>query len=96
MIDGWVAGDIQIFLPGVGRTAIDVLGRSGEMIGVGGPAKAINLADLGLKLKVLSGVAERIGVRAMYFFEKGTPLEAIRLAEKWLGKDNVVVFEMLP
>jgi hypothetical protein len=29
----------------------------------------------------------------MYYFEKGTPEAAVNLAQKWLGKENVVVFE---
>jgi RHS repeat-associated protein len=93
LVGGRVAGDAKVTLQGVGTTAIDVYGKAGEFIGVGGPAKAIDLAQLGGKLKVLAGAAEQAGVKAMYFFEKGTPEAAVRLAQKWLGKENVVVFE---
>jgi len=96
LIGGRIAGDLPIFLPGVGRSAVDVIGRSGELIGVGGPAKARDLADLGVKLKILAGVAEKAGVKAQYYFQKGTPMEAIRLAQKWLGKENVFEFEIVP
>jgi len=93
LVGAKVAGDAKVTLQGVGSTAVDVYGKAGEFIGVGGPAKALNLSELGSKLKVLSGTAEQAGVKAMYFFEKGTPEAAIKLAQKWLGKENAVVFE---
>ena len=72
---------------------VDVIGKAGEYIGVGGPMKALNLADLGGKLKTLGAAAKAAGVTAQYYFEKGTPQPAIDLAKKRLGAENVFVFE---
>jgi hypothetical protein len=92
-----VAGDVKITLQGVGTTAIDVFGKAGEFIGVGGPQKAIGpdaLSRLGTRLKVLAAAAEQAGVKAQYYFARGTSLEAFQLAEKWLGKGNVHWYEL--
>jgi RHS repeat-associated protein len=94
LVGGRVAGDVKVTLQGVGTTAVDVYGKAGEFVGVGGPAKAINLSLLGSKLKQLAGAAEDAGVTAQYYFAKGTPEAAIKLAQKWLGKENVFLFEM--
>ncbi|MCL5058255.1 MAG: right-handed parallel beta-helix repeat-containing protein [Actinobacteria bacterium] len=83
----------EIKVPGIGRTDIDVLGAAGEYIGVGGPAKAEDLARFGRQLKTLRAAAVQAGgVRAMYYLEEGTPLKAINLAKRWLGADNVFTF----
>jgi hypothetical protein len=71
-----------------------VYGKAGEFIGVGGPAKGLNLSQLGTKLKVLASAAERAGVQAQYYFQRGTSPEAFRLAEKWLGKGNVHWYDL--
>jgi RHS repeat-associated protein len=92
-VGGRLANDFRVSLPGVGTTAVDVFGSAGEYIGVGGPAKANNLSHLGTQLKVLAGAAGRAGVSAQYYFAKGTPDEAVRLAQKWLGKGNVFIIE---
>ena len=94
LIGGRVAGDVKVTVQGVGSTAIDVYGKAGEFVGVGGPAKAFNLADFGTKLKVLAGAAQEAGVQAQYFLAKGTPVAAFKLAEKWLGKGNVHWYEL--
>ena len=97
LVGGRVAGDVRISIQGVGSTAIDVYGKAGEFIGVGGPMKAIGpdaLSRLGTRLKVLAGAAEQAGVKAQYYFARGTSLEAFRLAEKWLGKGNVHWYEL--
>jgi RHS repeat-associated protein len=97
LVGGRVAGDVKVTLHGVGSTAIDVYGKAGEFIGVGGPMKAIGpdaLSRLGTRLKVLAAAAEEAGVKAQYFFARGTPVEAFRLAEKWLGKGNVHWYEL--
>jgi hypothetical protein len=94
LVGGRVAGDVRVTLQGVGSTAIDVYGRAGEFIGVGGPAKALNLSQLGTQLKVLAAAAEQAGVKAQYYFARGTSIEAFRLAEKWLGKGNVHWYEL--
>lgn len=94
LVGGRVAGDARVTLQGIGTTAVDVYGKAGEFIGVGGPAKAGDLADFGRKLQVLAGAARQAGVKAQYYFAKGTPDEVIKLAQKWLGVENVFVFEM--
>jgi hypothetical protein len=63
LVGGRVANDARIILENVGSAAVDVYGKAGEFIGVGGPAKAINLSDLGGKLKALAGAAEQAGVK---------------------------------
>jgi RHS repeat-associated protein len=93
LVGGRVAGDVKVTLANVGSTAIDVFGPGGEYIGVGGAAKLANLAQFGSQLKVLRASAEAAGQKALYYFEQGTPKEVIRLAEKWLGKENVILFE---
>jgi RHS repeat-associated protein len=90
---GEVSG-MKISLKGVGSTDVDVIGAAMELIGVGGPAKGGNLAEFGSKLKVLQGVAEEMGVKAQYHFEKGTPQEVIDFAKKRLGDANVIIFNM--
>ena len=70
-----------------------MLGPNGEMISVGGPAKARDLAKFGAQLKVLKTAADDSGVPAKMYLEEGTPQEAIDLAIRWLGKENVVVFK---
>jgi hypothetical protein len=94
IVGGRVAGDARVTLQGVGTTAVDVYGKAGEFIGVGGPMKADNLADFGRKLQVLAGTAKQAGVKAQYYLAKGTPEAAIKLAQKWLGAENVFLFEM--
>ena len=80
MEGGRVAKDFKVVLQNVGSTGVDVFGPAGQYIGVGGPAKSLNLAELGSKLKILSGAARDAGVGAKYYFEKGTPIGAIRIA----------------
>jgi RHS repeat-associated protein len=94
LVGGKVAGDAKVTLQGVGTTGVDVIGKAGEFIGVGGPAKAGDLADFGRKLQILAGTAEQAGVKAQYYLAKGTPDAVIKLAQKWLGKENVFFFEM--
>lgn len=82
-----------ITVRGVGSTDIDVIGKAGEYIAVGGPAKAGNLGQLGTHLKVLKTAADQAGVKALAYFEKGTPESALKVARKWLGAENVHIFE---
>jgi hypothetical protein len=89
---GKVASGKRIVVPGFGSTDIDVLGPNGEIIAVGGPAKAINLAKLGGALRVQKALASLRGVNALAYFEEGTPEEALALARRWLGDDNVKIF----
>jgi hypothetical protein len=78
--------------PGVGTTDVDVIGPKGELIAVGGPAKAKNVRKLGDKLRILKWAADQRGVRAIAYFEVGTPLSAIEEAMKVLGAKNVIMF----
>lgn len=75
-----------------GSSDIDVVAPNGDLIGVGGPAKARQLSRLGSQLKVLKEEARVRNVTAKYYFESGTPPEAVELARRWLGAENVVVF----
>jgi hypothetical protein len=82
----------EISEPNVGSTDVDVEGPNGELIAVGGSMKASNLADLGLRLRILKYVAQQRGVPALAYFETGTPQSVMDLAEKWLGSGNVFTF----
>ena len=63
-------------------TEVDVLGKAGEYIGVGGPAKGRSLADFGQKLSALKDAAKQVGTTAKYYLELGTSQAAIDLAKK--------------
>lgn len=86
----------EIVQEGVGRTDVDVVGPNGEYIAVGGPAKAKSPSDLGQKLSILRRIAEARNVRAVAFFEKGTPEAALRVARRQLGEGNVYTFSLPP
>jgi RHS repeat-associated protein len=89
---GRVAGDFKVTMQGVGSTAVDVFGKAGEFIGVGGPSKALNPAKFGKQLQILADSARRAGTKAQFYFDRGTPLHTIELAQKWLGRENVFIF----
>ncbi|MFE8604556.1 RHS repeat-associated core domain-containing protein [Archangium violaceum] len=79
-----------------GSSDIDVIGPNGELIAVGGPAKAGkngDLSKLGTQLKILMEAARERGVAALAYFEKGTPQAAIDFAKSKLGAGNVFVFD---
>jgi hypothetical protein len=67
------------------------LGAAGELIGVGGPAKASDLGKFGRQLQILKKAAEERDVSAKMYLEEGTPQSAIDLAKRWLGDGNVIV-----
>lgn len=52
LVGGKVARQ-QVIVEGLGRTDIDVIGKAGEYIAVGGPAKAAS--DVGRQLQILNG-----------------------------------------
>ena len=81
----------KVVVKGLGSTDIDVVGPCGELVGVGGPAKA-DLSRLGRQLQILKKAAENKRVTAMYYFEEGTSEAALKLARKWLGAENVKTF----
>jgi len=72
---------------------IDVLGPNQELIVVGGKGKALNLSKLGDRLSSLKRLADAHHVKALAYFEEGTPQTAIDVATKWLGKENVHLFK---
>lgn len=90
VVEGTPEADITV--DNIGSSDFDVKGSAGEMIAVGGPAKAKDLADLGHRLGILRRVAAARGVRAMAYFEDGTPQAVLDVAKKQLGDNNVVVF----
>lgn len=71
---------------------IDVLGPNGELIVVGGPAKAKSPGALGDRLRVLSETAKARGVEAQAFFEEQTPQSVLDIAARKLGAVNVKIF----
>ncbi|MDX9723789.1 MAG: hypothetical protein RBU37_23775 [Myxococcota bacterium] len=91
LVGGTVSRE-KISAEGVGSTDVDVIGPSGEMIAVGGPAKANDLAKLGQKLNILKRVAGERGVPAQAYFSDDTPQTAIDVARKQLGNDAVFIF----
>lgn len=76
---------------GLGRTDIDVIGKAGEYIAVGGPAKTAS--DVGRQLQILKAAAEQAGVKCVAFFARGTPEEVLKVARRRLGEGNVHIFE---
>lgn len=79
-----------------GSSDVDVIGKDGSYIVVGGPSKADDLGYLGSRMKILKEAADEAGVGAKAYFEEGTPQAAIDLAKKWLGPDNVHTFPQVP
>lgn len=83
---------LKVTKPGAGTTDVDVIGKDGSYIAVGGPAKARNLAKFGEKCHILKYAAEQRGVRAQVYLEDGTPDSALALARRILGDANVHTF----
>lgn len=84
----------SITVQGIGSTDIDVIGPNGELIEVGGPAKAGNLGNFGRQLNVLKAEADQRNVRAMVYLQRGTPESAVRVAQRRLGAENVIIFDL--
>ncbi|WP_273479165.1 polymorphic toxin-type HINT domain-containing protein, partial [Acetivibrio straminisolvens] len=76
-----------------GGTDIDVIGPNGELIMVGGPAKANDLGKLGQVIKIYQDEAAIRGVGVKAYFAEGTPQNVIDFAIKKLSTDNVVIFK---
>jgi len=83
----------SITVANVGRSEIDVVGKAGEYIAVGGPAKAGNLSQLGKQLSILRRKAEQDGVKAVAYFAEGTPESVLKVARRRLGAENVHTFK---
>lgn len=91
IVNGSTSGE-QVAVPGLGSTDIDVVAANGDLIAVGGPAKANNLGKLGQELRIYQAIATQRGVSAQAYFAEGTPQSAINLATKILGEGNVKIF----
>ncbi|NVH74002.1 filamentous hemagglutinin N-terminal domain-containing protein [Paraburkholderia sp. JPY432] len=90
IVNGSISGE-QVAVPGLGSTDIDVVAANGNLIAVGGPAKANNLGKLGQELRIYQTIADQRGVSAQAYFAEGTPQSAINLATKILGEGNVKI-----
>lgn len=85
---------LQKIKSSAGGTDLDVIGPNGELIMVGGPAKAKDLGKLGQVIKIYQDEAiARGGVGVKAYFAEGTPQNVIDFAIKKLGADNVVIFK---
>lgn len=91
IVNGSTSGE-KVAIPGMGSTDIDVVAPNGNLIAVGGPAKANNLGKLGQELRIYQAIADQRGVSAQVYFAEGTPRSAINLATKILGEGNVKIF----
>ncbi|NML31347.1 hypothetical protein [Paraburkholderia antibiotica] len=91
LVNGSTSGE-QVAVKGLGSTDIDVVAENGDLIAVGGPAKANNLGKLGTELRIYQTIADQRGVSAQVYFAEGTPQSAINLATKILGESNVKIF----
>jgi hypothetical protein len=56
MVDGSVSGE-KVAILGLGSTDIDVVASNGNLVAVGGPAKASNLGKLGQELRIYKAIA---------------------------------------
>src|SRR5690606_29122614 len=84
--------DLKLRSPSGEGVTIDVLGPAGELIVVGGPAKARSPGALGDRLRILKETADARGVKAQAFFEAGTPQSVLDIAARHLGAANVRIF----
>jgi hypothetical protein len=91
-IGGAVSRD-QIVNALYGRTDIDVIAPNGDLVMVGGPAKAKDLSHLGKVIKNYQAEAEKRGVAVKAHFAAGTPKSILDFVAKRLGAENVVIFE---
>ena len=68
-----------------GKTDVDVTDPAGNLIAVGGPAKADNLGTFVRGLMVYSETATARGVSAYFYYAPNTPQTVIDAATKVLG-----------
>lgn len=92
LVDGVVSGE-RVSVRGLGSTDIDVVAKNGDLIAVGGAAKAGNLGNLGRVLRIYEAVAGQRGVGARAYFQRDTPQKAMDLAKKILGENKVHTFK---
>lgn len=93
-----IVEDTPIYKDGNIVSAIDVFGKNGELIQVGGPGKNANpktLEKTKRAMEALKEEAEKRGVSARVYLERGDSErfdELVREAGKILGKENVIIF----
>ena len=90
LTEGTVARQ-AVKVKGLGSTDIDVIGKAGEYIAVGGPAKTAS--EVGRQLQILKAAADEKGVKTVAYFAKGTSESVLKVARRWLGKENVKIFK---
>jgi hypothetical protein len=90
-LDNIEAFNDPIVMAGQTDTDADILlnGDRQTIVEVGGPAKG-NLSQFGAKLAKLTRYAKVNSMDVRFYYDSGTPQDAIDLAIKWLGKDNVL------
>lgn len=76
-----------------GKIAIDVLGRNGELILVGGPGKGANPSAAIQRAADLKLAAAERGVDGVMYFTRDTPKAVLDGARKHLGNNNVRLFD---
>jgi len=88
--------DIKLHVPSIAGKSIklDVLGKHGEFIYVGGPGKNENLAEMIESLKQYKLYAEYYNTRALAYFASGTSDKVLNTAKKIFGKENVHTFKL--
>jgi RHS repeat-associated protein len=84
--------DLKLFTSRGEGVTVDVVGPEGQLVVVGGAAKAKKLGALGDRLRTLREMANETGVTAQAFFEEGTPESVLQLARKFLEAENVITF----
>ena len=72
-----------------GSTDVDVTDTVGNLIAVGGPAKANNLGSFVQSLMIYSETAAQRGVSAYFYYAPGTPQSVINAATRVLGASYV-------
>jgi filamentous hemagglutinin len=72
IVNGSTSGE-KVAVPGIGSTDIDVVAPNGDLIAVGGPAKANNLGKSGQELRIYQTIADQRSVSVQVYFAEGTP-----------------------
>ncbi|WP_218080295.1 hypothetical protein [Anthocerotibacter panamensis] len=91
-LTGGTASGEKVSVKTLGSTDLDVIGPSGELISVGGPAKAGNLGNFVRELRIYQAIASQRGVYVKAYLAEGTPQSAIDKAIRELGEKNVFIF----
>jgi hypothetical protein len=92
-----IVEDTPIIRNGQVVSGVDVIGKNGELIQVGGPGKNANdvvFEKTKRSLEVLKDEARLRGTKAQVFFEQGNSdrfKELVRESQRILGEDNVFI-----